>query len=146
MNDASRLADFLPYLLSITTNAVSERIAGEYRDRFGIAIPEWRVMAVLGDSGGSTQRDLVAAIRMDKVAVNRACKGLETRGLARREPNTEDRRSHLLELTGEGRAMHEKIMQLALDLEERVFAGFDAAERDHLKHMLARVRDAVSQI
>ena len=29
--DQTRLADFLPYLLSVTSNAVSDRIADEYR-------------------------------------------------------------------------------------------------------------------
>ncbi|HNN57079.1 MAG TPA: MarR family transcriptional regulator, partial [Novosphingobium sp.] len=56
--DQTRLADFLPYLLSVTSNAVSDRIADEYRARFGLKIPEWRVMAVLGDAGAQTQRDL----------------------------------------------------------------------------------------
>ena len=50
--------------------------------RFGLSVPEWRVMAVLGDSGPLTQRDLTRLTLMDKVAVNRACKVLEERGLA----------------------------------------------------------------
>ncbi|NCU12732.1 MAG: MarR family transcriptional regulator, partial [Sphingomonadaceae bacterium] len=86
MSDQTRLADFLPYLLSVTSNAVSDRIADEYRARFGLKIPEWRVMAVLGDAGPLTQRELVGATRMDKVAVNRACKVLEERGLLARSP------------------------------------------------------------
>ena len=56
---SSRLADFLPYLMSVTTNAVSDMIASEYRARFGLKIPEWRVMAVLGDAGAQTQRSLL---------------------------------------------------------------------------------------
>ncbi len=59
----------------------------EYRQRFGLSIPEWRVMAVLGDSGAMTQRELTRRTLMDKVAVNRACKVLEERDLAKRTPN-----------------------------------------------------------
>ena len=69
----SRLADFLPYLLSVTSNAVSGAVADAYQARIGIRIAEWRVMAVLGDAGDKTQRELVSATLMDKVAVNRAC-------------------------------------------------------------------------
>src|SRR5688572_33286511 len=103
---STRLADFMPYRLSVTTNAVSDLIAGEYRARFGLKVPEWRVMAVLGDVGSQTQRELVGATRMDKVAVNRACKMLEERGLVSRSPNARDGRSHHLELTAQeiGRA------------------------------------------
>ena len=77
-----RLADFLPYQLSVASNAVSTRIAEQYRNRFGLKTTEWRIMAVLGDSGAHTQRELCQLTLMDKVPVNRACKALEDRGLA----------------------------------------------------------------
>ncbi len=136
----SRLADFLPYLLSVTSNAVSGRIAEVYRDRFDLKIPEWRVMAVLGDAGALTQRELTAATLMDKVAVNRACKVLERRGLVAREPNARDGRSHHLELTGEGRAMHGRIMPLALEMERQLFDSFAAQERESFRILLDRLR------
>ena len=43
-----RLSAFLPYQLSITSNAVSDLIARAYRGKFALKVPEWRVMAVLG--------------------------------------------------------------------------------------------------
>ncbi len=143
---ASRLADFLPYLMSVSTNAVSDLIAGEYRATYGLKIPEWRVMAVLGDAGAKTQRELVDATRMDKVAVNRACKVLEERRLAQRSPNERDGRSHHLELTAAGQAMHAEIMPHALAIEARLFAVLDQAERTALKDMLARLSAKVREL
>ena len=137
--DQTRLADFLPYLLSVTSNAVSDRIADEYRARFGLKIPEWRVMAVLGDAGAQTQRDLVGATRMDKVAVNRACKVLEERGLIARSPNARDGRSHHLELTAAGRGVHGEIMPIALEMERKLFAPLSPAEQQTFKALLARI-------
>lgn len=142
-NKISRLADFLPYLLSITSTAVSHRIADEYATRFGIKIPEWRVMAVLGDAGALTQRQLVGATLMDKVAINRACKALAVRGLAERSPNSLDGRSHHLELTKAGYALHMQIMAIALDMEARLFAVFEGDERELFKAMLQRLRERV---
>ena len=139
MPDQTRLADFVPYLMSVTTNAVSDLIAGEYRSTYGLKIPEWRVMAVLGDSGARTQRELVHATRMDKVAVNRACKVLEDRNLARRRPNARDGRSHHLELTAAGKAMHDRIMPHALDMEQRLLAPLSEAERKQFVSLLARI-------
>ena len=138
---SSRLADFMPYRMSVTTNAVSDLIAGEYRARFGLKVPEWRVMAVLGDLGSQTQRQLVGATRMDKVAVNRACKVLEERGLVARTPNTRDGRSHHLALTDEGRAMFDQIMPLALDMERRLFACLSRSETEALKTSLGKLLD-----
>jgi DNA-binding MarR family transcriptional regulator len=137
----ARLADFVPYQLSVTTNAVSDLIAGKYRARYGLKIPEWRVMAVLGDAGARTQRELVGATRMDKVAVNRACKELEQRGLAARSPNASDGRSHHLELTAAGKAMHAEIMPHALAMERRLFSVLAPGELEQLKSLLARVAE-----
>jgi len=144
MSKQARLADFLPYLLSITSNAVSDRIAAEYSARFGLKIPEWRVMAVLGDSGAHTQRELVGTTRMDKVAVNRACKVLEERGLIARSPNARDGRSHHLELTATGREVHGAIMPIALKMEQQLFGALSAAERTTFKDLLTRIRAQAS--
>lgn len=141
MPRVTRLADFMPYRMSVTTNAISDLIAGEYRARFGLKIPEWRVMAVLGDAGGLTQRDLVRETVMDKVAVNRACKMLEARGLVARRPNERDGRSHHLELTAAGRTMFEEIMPLALGMEKRLFAGLSARETAGFKTTLGKLHD-----
>ena len=138
---APRLADFLPYQLSIASNAVSTRIAEQYRKRFALKTTEWRIMAVLGDGGALTQRDLSQLTLMDKVPVNRACKRLEDRGLVQRSPNAKDGRSHMLELTAEGRAVHAGIMPLARKIEEELFDVLSTEERGALRDMLARVRD-----
>ena len=142
---SQRLADFLPYQLSIASNAVSSRIAEQYRRRFALKTTEWRIMAVLGDSGPLTQRDLSQITLMDKVPGNRACKTLEDRGLAARQPNAADGRSHLLELTAEGRAVHSRIMPLALDIERELFSALDENEREQLKSMLLRLREAAGE-
>ena len=147
-NSEWRLAEFLPYELSIASNAVSSLIAERYRKRFALKIPEWRVMAVLGDaeSTGSTQQALTQATLMDKVAVNRACKVLEERGLIRRVPNESDGRSHLLELTDEGRSIHREVMPLALATESELFEGFSAEERAQFKALLGRIRTRAGRL
>ena len=84
-----RLADYLPYRLSVAANAVSQLIARAYEDRFGLKIPEWRLIAVLADEGPLTPQALCARTVMDKVTVTRAAQGLATRHLIKREPNAD---------------------------------------------------------
>ncbi|WP_324074532.1 MAG: MarR family winged helix-turn-helix transcriptional regulator [Erythrobacter sp.] len=141
-----RLAGFLPYQLSVASNAVSDLIAERYRNRFALKVPEWRVMAVLGDAGSMTQRDLTTATLMDKVAVNRAVKVLEDRGLVARVPNPDDGRSHLLELTGEGRAIHAEVMPLALATERDLLSGFAPDEQQVLRDMLEALRKRAGEM
>jgi len=144
--NSGRLAEFLPYQLSIASNAVSSLIAERYRKRFALKIPEWRVMAVLGDAGQLTQRALTEATLMDKVAVNRACKVLEERALVARAPNTKDGRSHLLTLTTDGRAIHDEVMPLALEIERELFEGFSADEQRTFRVLLERMRERAGAI
>lgn len=147
---AGRLADFLPYQLSIASNAVSDLIAERYRKRFGLKILEWRVMAVLGDAAARgqpmTQSALTRATLMDKVAVNRACKVLEDRGLIVRAPNARDGRSHLLELTADGCAIHAEVMPLAQATESELFAGFSDEEELQLRELLRRMRERAAEL
>ncbi|MFN3473682.1 MAG: MarR family winged helix-turn-helix transcriptional regulator [Blastomonas sp.] len=135
----TRLADFMPYRISITSNAISDLIAREYRSRFGLKIAEWRVMAVLGDVGEATQRELVAATRMDKVAVNRATKALGERALIQRAPNISDGRSHHLALTDTGRALYAEIMPLAMQMETQVIQVLDPREQADFSAMLTKL-------
>ena len=100
-----------------------------------------QIMAVLGDAGALSQRQLSQATLMDKVPVNRACKRLEDRGLIRRTPNRRDGRSHLLELTEEGWAVHGGVMPLAQKIEAEMFAILSDAERAQLRDILHRVRE-----
>ena len=44
-----RLEDFLPYRLSVVANVVSAALSAAYSRRFGLSIPEWRVVAVLAN-------------------------------------------------------------------------------------------------
>lgn len=142
----TRLSDFIPYRLAITSNAVSSLISGEYHSEFGLKIPEWRIMAVLGDAGPLTQRDLVRATLMDKVAVNRACKMLGERGLVARTPNDADGRSHHLWLTDQGRAMYDRIWPNALSTYEKIFAALSPAETAKLRALLDKLFNAVRTI
>ena len=142
----SCLAGFLPYRMSITSNAVSAHIAGDYGECFGLKIPEWRIMAILGDTGAQTQRNLVRATLMDKVAVNRACKALDDRGLLQRSPNAADGRSHHLELTEAGRAMYEQIWPRAFAAYERIFTALTPRETETLRDLLDKLLQSVRRI
>lgn len=140
--DSLHLGHFLPYLLSTTSNAVSDLIAGEYQTRFGLRIPEWRIMAVLGQGMPMSQRELVQATLMDKVTVSRATAGLVDRRLVTRLPSHNDGRSHELELSAAGLALYTEIVPTALAIEAQVLSAIDGQERAQLAEMLERLREA----
>src|SRR5689334_12108617 len=89
---------FLPYRLSVLSNIVSTAIAGAYQDRFGLTIPEWRVMAVLAMNPGLSAAEVAQRTAMDKVAVSRAVASLLKERRIAREMARSDRRRSLLKL------------------------------------------------
>lgn len=138
-----RLGAFLPYRLSVVSNAVSDAIASTYQSLFGLRIPEWRLITVIAEGGteggGLTQQALTAATRMDKVTVSRAAIALAGRGLVERLPNPGDQRSHLLALTIDGRALYDQVVPKALEMERRIFAGLDATDVERFRAILDRI-------
>lgn len=146
MADALNLDHFLPYQLSITSNAVSDLIAGEYQVRFGLRIPEWRLMAVLGQGTPLSQRELVQATLMDKVTVSRATAALVDRQLLVREPSDRDGRSHSLRLSAAGQSLFEEIAPAALAMEQALIADLSDAEQSQIADMLARLRAAAARL
>jgi DNA-binding MarR family transcriptional regulator len=140
------LDDFIPYRLSVTSNLVSDSIARAYESLFGLTIPEWRLVAVVAETGGITQQAIGAKTLMDKVTVSRAAIALVDRGLLARRANAEDRRSHLLELTDAGRDLYAAVAPKALDLERRIFSAFEPAEVARFMDMLRRIESVTQAI
>ena len=135
---------YLPYRLSTASNAVSRLIARAYEDRFGLTVPEWRLMCVLAEDRAATQGALVARTLMDKVTVSRAAHGLSRRRLIERSEHHADGRSHVLALTLEGQRLHAEIAPLALAYEAALIAGLAPDEVSLLKRLLGRLQSAAT--
>jgi DNA-binding MarR family transcriptional regulator len=131
MKDELILEDFLPYRLSITSHTVSTNIARVYEKRFGVSIPEWRVIAVLGRYPGLSAVEVADRTLMDKVAVSRAVTKLIKTGRIDREFADADRRRSILNLSEEGQKVHNEIAQLALEFEHQLI--HEISEEDYAK-------------
>ena len=79
-DQAFKLEDFLPYRLSVAANRVSRLCARRYTKAFGLSIPEWRVLAVVGRFDTLSPSAVGEWTAMDKVKVSRAAASLVARG------------------------------------------------------------------
>ena len=142
------LATFLPYRLNVLAAVVSDGLARRYAERFGIGIPEWRVLATVGEFRSMTAKAIGLHAHMGKVKVSRAAAALEARGLIRRRPNADDLREAFLVLTPEGDRLYAEIAPLALsyvaDL-KRGLSGDEEALLDRLIDTLLRRADAMRE-
>jgi DNA-binding MarR family transcriptional regulator len=141
-----RLEDFVPYRLSVASNRVSRLFARRYSEAFGISIPEWRVIAVVGRLGTLSPSAVGEHTAMDKVKVSRAAASLVARGLLKQAPDPQDGRGRLLSLTRKGIAVHQGVVPLARELEASVAAGLSRGEWAALQKALVRLNAHVQEI
>lgn len=140
------LETFLPYELSVVTNRISRAFARRYADTYGLSIPEWRVMAIVGAFAPLSSNEVCERAAMDKAKVSRAVSRLVARGLLARERNEEDQRLVVLSLTDDGRAVHGGIVPLAKEIEAQLVACLSDAERGALRRILRKLNARVLEI
>lgn len=140
------LEQFLPYRLSILSNTVSNTIAREYRELFGLSIPDWRVMAVLGRFGPLSASGVCERTAMDKVTVSRAVSQLIEQKLIKRDTDPTDRRRSILKLTARGARTHRKIVPIARGRETELAAALTEKERRSLDTLLAKLQQRANEI
>ncbi|MCQ4160305.1 MarR family winged helix-turn-helix transcriptional regulator [Roseomonas sp. GC11] len=133
------LRDFLPYRLSVVTEAVSSLFATRYQERFGLSIPEWRVVAVVGQQGELSTQQVIEHTGMDRVRVSRAVIRLADKGLLERRAHPQDQRAQVLRLGEPGRAIYEEIVPLARDLQAQLSAALTPEELRTLGEILDKI-------
>ena len=146
MDDELILDNFLPYRLSVTSHSVSTNIARVYEERFGVSIPEWRVIAILGRYPGLSAVEVADRTLMDKVAVSRAVTKLISSGRIDREFADADRRRSILNLSDEGRKVHNEIAPLALKFERELLQNINAEDYATFNRILDQLRDKAGEI
>jgi len=137
------LDQFIPYRLSVLTNRVSSAIARHYSDRFNLSIPEWRVMAVLGQTPGLSARQVADRTAMDKVQVSRAVQSLLAARRLTRDMHHQDARVSQLSLSSQGLAIYKELVPVALELEREFLAVLNTKERKSLDQLLTKLSTAV---
>jgi DNA-binding MarR family transcriptional regulator len=129
----------VPFRLNRLAAAVSQHLSAVYRARFALEIPEWRVMATVGQDLGCTAQHVADSTRMHKTRVSRAIAQLARRGLIERVASERDRRERALRLTRAGRRLYAKLVPLALARERALLACMSGAERRSLLRGLDRL-------
>jgi DNA-binding MarR family transcriptional regulator len=136
-----KLDEFLPYRLNVVASLVSEALSRIYVDRYGIGVPEWRILVTLGEFEVMTAKAVGAHSHMHKTKVSRAVQALERRKLIVRRENRADRREALLSLTPAGRAIYHDLAPGALDFAQHLFEAIDQADRPAFERAIDRLTE-----
>lgn len=137
-----RLEHFLPYRLNRAAAVSSRHFSRIYRAEFGLTVPEWRVLATLGQLGTATEIGRDSA--MHKTKVSRAVAALQQRRWVARETDEADRRVEHLCLTAAGKAAHRRLAPKMLACEEALLERLTPREREEMLTGLALLERALA--
>ncbi|MEE1612459.1 MarR family winged helix-turn-helix transcriptional regulator [Microvirga sp. CF3016] len=140
-----QLEHFLPYRLNRIAAAVSQDFRSVYGPRHDLTIPEWRVLATLGQFDEISAKEIGQHSSMHKTKVSRAVRALEERRWLKRRESEDDRREAILTLTALGQKAYREIVPKAVAFERHILdeLGSDSialiAALERLEHIF-RVR------
>ena len=119
-----QLETFLPYRLNRIAAAISQDFRTVYGPHHDLTIPEWRVLATLGQFEEMSAKEIGRHSAMHKTKVSRAVRALEERRWLKRRESEEDRREEILTLTALGRKVYRDIVPKAVAFERRILEEF----------------------
>src|SRR6476661_8218998 len=138
---------FVPFRLNRLAAEVSSALAAEYQARYGLDIPEWRVLATLGFRNDACSAQYIAhCTRTHKSTISRAVTALMKRQMVERVENADDRREFRLRLTRKGAALYEELIPRLLRKEQEILSCLSAPERKQLALLLGKVEKSLDLV
>ena len=138
---------FVPFRLNRLAAEVSAALAIEYQERYGLDIPEWRVLATLGFRNDPCSAQYVSdCTRTHKSTISRAVTALLQRRLVERVANADDRREFRLRLTRKGRTLYEELIPRLLSREQDILSCLSATERKALSALLGKIEQSLELV
>jgi DNA-binding MarR family transcriptional regulator len=138
---------FVPFRLNRLAAEVSSALSSEYRQRYGLDIPEWRVLATLGFRNDACSAQYIAhCTRTHKSTISRAVTAMMERQLVERVENEDDRREFVLRLTRKGKALYEELIPRLLRKEQEIMSCLSAQERKDFAAMLGKIERSLDLV
>lgn len=141
------LFHFLPFRLNRLAAELSAALSDEYQERYGLDIPEWRVLATLGFRRDACSAQYISdCTRTHKSTISRAVTALLERKLIERVENADDRREFRLRLSRKGRSLYEELIPRLLRREDEILSCLSARERKLLGTLLGKIEGSLDLV
>ena len=141
------LFKFAPFRLNRLAAEVSAALSSEYQERYGLDIPEWRVLATLGFRNDACSAQYIShCTRTHKSTISRAVTALMDRRLVERVENEDDRREFRLRLTRKGKALYEALIPRLLRREQEILSCLSAKERKDFASLLSKIEQSLDLV
>ena len=141
------LFKFVPFRLNRLAAEVSMALSSEYQARYGLDIPEWRVLATLGFRKEACSAQYISqCTRTHKSTISRAVTALLERELIERVANADDRREFRLRMTRKGKVLYDELIPRLLRREQEILGCLSTQERKVLGQLLGKIEQSLELI
>ena len=138
---------FVPFRLNRLAAEVSNALSVEYQARYGLDIPEWRVLATLGFRKDPCSAQYIAqCTRTHKSTISRAVTSLMQRNLVERVENADDRREFRLQMTAKGKTLYEELIPRLLRREQEILSCLSTQERKDFAALLGKIESSLDLV
>ena len=138
---------FVPFRLNRLAAEVSSALSNEYQERYGLDIPEWRVLATIGFRNDACSAQFISdCTRTHTSTISRAVTALMQRQIIERIENEDDRREFRLRMTRKGRALYEDLIPRLLRREQEIMSCLSAQERKDLAALLGKIEKSLDLV
>lgn len=134
------LSEYLPYLINRIGAAFVTRFESDLAQH-GLSIVMWRVLAALSTNGKQRQIDVAATTSIDVSTMSRLITRLMRIDLVTRARSDTNNREVSVELTPKGRALVNRLIPRARELEAEAVAGLSGSDLAITRQTLSRMYD-----
>ena len=134
------LENFLPYVMNRMAETISAQLSVIYRDHYKLTVPQWRVIANLGQHQILLAQDIVKFTDMEKTKISRAVNTLVDRGLVVGEQAEGDNRAKNLRLTAQGTDLYQAIVPDVQAWEKDLLSCLSKVEQKELFSSLEKLK------
>ncbi|MCR2800259.1 MULTISPECIES: MarR family winged helix-turn-helix transcriptional regulator [unclassified Microbacterium] len=127
----------------LLARANARSVAGANRALAGyeLKVRSYSVLSLVADGARPTQRELSEFLRLDPSQIVALVDDLESRALARRESDPNDRRANVVVATAAGRETHRLARAAVQAAEAESFGALDPDEREQLTALLRGIAE-----
>ncbi|MBV9416176.1 MAG: winged helix-turn-helix transcriptional regulator [Solirubrobacterales bacterium] len=111
----------------------------------GGSLPIWLVLLNLKIGRAANQRELAEAVGVTEATLTHHLNAMEASGLLTRRRDPENRRVHVVELTGAGEAAFLRLRDAAMAFDRKLRRGLSADELAALENVLGRLAANVAK-
>ena len=134
------------YKVSYLANAIVFPTYEDVRKDFGLVRAEYHLLLCLAHYSELTAQDVARITRRPRNSISRAVHRMLDLGFLKRVPDPSDARQAKLQITKEGKIMHNKISKYLVSREAEIFSVLSESERKHFRGLIRKLANFASTL